>query len=282
MEAIAKIVATWYADSISKCNVGKTISDIMGGGGDGASTISAVSKKAMETCYSLMGDMSSVGLAIAILFFVMALIELITTERFTLEFFIKFFGKLAVAMILIVNAQPLAEGIVKFGEGLQETIVVSVEGENYVDEVRKTAYDAKYNEIMNTPGLSLIAVIMDSLTLLLINMITWVLEAVVYLIAFTRLLEMGVRGIFIPIAIGLMSDDGWHGAGGRYIKKFLAICSQGAVLVAIGVITETAMRQTLIVKDGMAPNILIVLGLAFASISLMFKSIGIVNDVFGA
>ena len=40
--------------------------------------------------------------------------------------------------------------------------------------------------------------------------------------------------MFFPIAMGLMSDDGWRGAGGRYLKKFLAVCCQSAVLVVIG------------------------------------------------
>ena len=101
--------------------------------------------------------------------------------------------------------------------------------------------------------------------------------------------------MFFPIAMGLMSDDGWRGAGGRYLKKFLAVCCQSAVLVVIGGLCAYLMRtlaQTVISNIQntggevnltlLVGNFSLMLGVGVAMISAMMKSIGIVNDMFGA
>ena len=109
----------------------------------------------------------------------------------------------------------------------------------------------------------------------------------------------------MPIACALLSDDGWRGAGGRYIRKFIGICAQGAVMVVIGQLTggimgaicssmKSSMRakvDTAIANAGTKPGFGLVIdivestvaivGIGVACVSLMFKSIGIVNDVFG-
>lgn len=106
-------------------------------------------------------------------------------------------------------------------------------------------------------------------------------------------MEMSVRASFMPIAFALLADDGWRGAGGRYIRKYLAICCQSVVLCMIGGLHSIAFNKLILVfntniaeggaADGSVPGaMLFMFGLSFATISLMFKSIGIVNDVFGA
>lgn len=123
------------------------------------------------------------------------------------------------------------------------------------------------------------------------------IKVLVYVIAFTRLIELCARGCFIPIAAGLVSDDGWRGAGGRYFRKFLAICSQSAILVVIGKIASYALGTignsiltnlpSLVTAGTMGilnigGQLAIMIGIGIAMVSVMFKSIGIVNDAFGA
>jgi hypothetical protein len=126
------------------------------------------------------------------------------------------------------------------------------------------------------------------MTLGIINILCMALSVVTYFIAFSRIIELCVRGAFLPIGLSLMSDDGWHGAGGRYLKKFIAIVCQGAVLVAIAQITGKIMEafmtniMTNFTLGNATSSILMMVCIGIACVSVMFKSIGITNDIFGA
>jgi hypothetical protein len=121
-----------------------------------------------------------------------------------------------------------------------------------------------------------------------IELVMLVMEVITWMLAFTRLLEICVRGMFLPIGLSLMSDDGWHGAGGRYLKKFIAVVCQSAVLIAIAKITTLILTSA---ATGMVTNLnmstiiqslLVMVMVAIACVSVMFKSVGICNDIFGA
>lgn len=46
-----------------------------------------------------------------------------------------------------------------------------------------------------------------------------IMKISMYFILFSRLIEMAVRAAFMPIAVGLVTDGGWSGSAGRYIKN---------------------------------------------------------------
>ena len=106
-------------------------------------------------------------------------------------------------------------------------------------------------------------------------------------------MEMAVRASFMPIAIGLVTDGGWSGSAGRYIKKYVALCMQGPALVLIGQLSAnimgeatsmsmggdglTGIASALFQLGGMVPMIAV----AVATIGLAKQSITILNDVMG-
>lgn len=277
-------IAELYADAYTNMKIGETVKEAMGGG---ESSASVACQSVIDMCINqICPAISGIGLAIAIVFFLIALLELSTSERLTLEFFIKFFSKLVISVVLISSCSQLVNACVDFGNALTISLTgPATGGPGYTwEEIKNNYYDS-----FKEADLAWIFMVIDSLSgILIINIVSKVLTVVIYIVSFTRMLEMGVRGALMPIALGMMSDDGWRGAGGRYIRKFLAVCSQGAVLVLIGELSNTVMltcsNAMMDFSDGVPAtgSFLVLLGVAFASVSLMFKSMGIINDVFGA
>ena len=109
-----------------------------------------------------------------------------------------------------------------------------------------------------------------------------------------------MRAAFLPVALALLSDDGWRGAGGRYIKKLLAVTAQGAVLIVICFMTKKLMDNAagsmasfaLSSSEDLAEMFKNILGtlkgplanlaIGVAGIAFMFKSMQVTSDVFGA
>lgn len=280
-ENMEALVAGWFGNAYSNMNVGKFLLNAMGGEPDsiGATVKSAV----MSEIGSYNTFFQGIGMAIALLFFLMAMIDLSTSERLTLEFFIKFFSKLVIALFLIDMAPELVNKIVEFGDAVM-TQMSNSNGFEETDELIKQYRN--YLETSDPRTHWILLIVQSACTVGLIYIISFVVIVVAYIVGFTRLLELGVRGAFMPIALGLIADDGWRGPGGRYIRKFIAVCVQGAALIVISTVSSKAMGMTGVGvvsgNDGGFIGLLSIAGLAFATISMMFKSIGIINDVFGA
>lgn len=244
----------------------------------------------------LYTSMQPVAIAISMIFFLISIIELANSDRFSLEQFIKFFSKFVISFFLIVNCKALVEGINEFGTDFMGLIGgASING----DELSGTGEfrTSIVNAFEDAEDISF----MDPLIIMVVtvapmSLATMAMTVVAYVVAASRAIELIIRSSMMPIAFGLISDDGWRGAGGRYIKKYLALVTQGAVLVLIGKVVNAIMGEvgkTLIdimhtadTKEKLYAAIpvalIIIVSVGFAAVTTMFKSIGIVNDVFGA
>lgn len=266
----------------------------------------------------------STAVAIAALFFFIATIELGMQERLTLDIFIKHFAKFAAAVFLIINSSVIFSAIIDFGGGMTQMVgefgkakkersdqdkadlkkdredeivdaIVVYSLSNRTLEDKNAAVEKltpKFAENINSLGEAFTAIITVSILGGVLTLASKALLIICYVVAFTRLLEMFIRGAFLPIAFALMSDDGWKGAGGRYVRKFAAVCSQGAVLTMIGNLASAIITTVVLASvgqlggttgfDGALGFLMIILGVSVAIVSIMYKSIGIINDVFGA
>ena len=275
-------VAKWYADAYDSLNLTPTIMDAFSSTGEG-SVSSAMDAIINLMTGTLMDLFQSLGFAIAMLFFIIALVDLSSSDRLTMEFFIKFFSKFVLAIFMISEAPQIVIGCINLGNGICNLL-------SDVEEVGEfLTWETVYNsvrETLNDRGTGIIAGIKNvvaGLPVLIISLVGLALKAIVYVIAFSRIFELGVRGSFLPVAMGLMSDDGWKGSAGRYIKKFMAVCSQGAVIVMIGYLFKAIAGY--FIKDFVATlavgDLVMMIGVSVACISVMFKSLGFINDVFG-
>lgn len=269
-------------------------------GVDGTTQLSQISTQVHSVVKgTAIPALQGVGFAIALLFFLLALIDLLRSERLTTETYIKIFINLFIAIFFIFNADELYSRLISFGDGLGTQVANIFGRETWVAPTKEELYEkfVYFAELPKTDphhqhwmGILATCFIAGAP----VYLICMALTIVTYMIAFSRLIELAVRGAFLPIGIAMLSDDGFRGAGGRYFKKFMAICAQVAVLIMIAGITtliigtvgknftEGILSGTQMDLQTVAGRLLVVVGAAVACVSVMFKSIGLINDVFGA
>lgn len=289
-DATINIAANSIADAFENINkVGTTMSNILAKSNDGMgiSVGNITSSVVDDMASTIQPALQGTACAISVLFFLIALLDLANSDRFSLEQFIKFFAKLAISAVLILNCQELTTKILEFGDAFTSVLGGAQGASDSFD--KQTIVDKVTEGYKNEQDLSFITPLCDALLVAApMAIISKVLVIVTYVVAMTRMIEIAIRSCFMPIAFALMSDDGWRGAGGRYIRKFIAICAQGGVLVIIGKVTTTIIAKVgLETANNFSPDnvgqaLIIMIGVGVACVSVMFKSIGIVNDVFGA
>lgn len=273
-----------------------------GTSGDSVGDTSSVAATSISTLTTTINDlvanqviesMKSLGFAIAALFFLISMIELINSDRLTIELFVKFFARLAVGVAAVAYCDEIYDICTKFGVALTKEMAgifqsASNDAYSVPDDIGEKINKA-HSKVLDGIG-TLISVFFSMAPCYIASFVLLILT---YVLAFTRLFEMGARGCFLPIAMGMMSDDGWRGAGGRYLKKFLAVCCQSAAMVVIsGLATYLMGSLASPIINGLAEgdinfttlvgNIALMIGVGVAMVSAMMKSIGVVNDLFGA
>ena len=307
------IKENWIVDQFTEAitgtgGLGKTLTDIVlekSTVNGKASVIANLQSDLSGVAASVTASMQALALAISLVFFLIALLELSTTERLTLEFFIKFFSKLVISVALIFAIPTLLNLIPKFGGALADSYnkaafamgshSSSSPGDVLDANKARESIAAMVNKAYNAEGMKMAVVFEGFVFGILMKVASFIITGIAYIVCVSRLLELTVRGCFMPIAVALISDDGWRGAGGRYIRKYIAVACQGAVIVMIGKLTQFIMGKAgLAVINNLAASVdnyslsagiegtFVLLAIAIACVSMLFKSIGIVNDVFGA
>lgn len=267
--------------------------DIMSGSDpNGALKISETTNYVRDVATSICTAIKSLGFALALLFFLTSIIEFAKEERLTLETFIKYFSKFFVAVGFVAAADTILNAVwglgQEIGDFLSEVVPKLSTGSTSMDVA--FAYSLTQSDITAGSELNIWTALGNLVAVgglaLIFNIVGLAMMGIMYFIAFSRLIEMGTRGAFLPVAFGLLADDGWRGAGGRYLKKFLAVCAQVGILIVISDLGSNVIGSVgnNIVTGGTHPfqSMAILCGTAFALISAMFKSIGWMNDVFGA
>lgn len=276
----------------------------------------------------LMPAFSGVGIAIAVTYFLISIISLVTEDRLTPEFLAKFFAKLAISVAVIMWSDTILKAIIEFGDAmgrmfsnwttadfLNTSTTLNTEfdlfANAFIDEVCAdygftcTGTFSKHNLVWKetSNAIGIIGAIGAALTLLLNSVLLTLLSylvlpivsAIIYFIEISRLIELYIRGSLLPIAAGVMADDGWRGTGGRYIKKILALATQKIVLSLTCTMTSAMAVNYLLSQlktaagDGAVAFIaasfsmmITAIVICFAGIAFMFKSLQVVNDLWGA
>lgn len=252
---------------------------------------------------SFMPTIMSLAYLITFMFFLLGLIDLCISERLTFEAFVKQFAFLALGWGAIYFSPEVYDAIFKFGNAFStfigSTFNPGLSGSN---PNTYTALDSALTNLLSQGNMTwvillLLSTIITPITLL----ISAGLLVVIYVISFSRLIEIAVRGCLMPIGFSLLSEDGWRGAGGRFFKKMLALCCQGGAIAMIGKIIEGIVL--IVQKDaftqlsvdiadgvfeayknfviGIISGEVIVVGAAVAGIAILFKSLQLINEAFG-
>ena len=179
----------------------------------------------------------SVGLqplagAICCLFMLINLVELAANDKFTLEMFMMFFVKVALSLALIKATPSLIElgnavsveasaTVDKFTDSYSSSDSLDDELQSIADDLSADTGDGKVNALTNVA-------IRASLGMSQLG--AFIVSLFVGTVLISRLFELALRGAFMPLAMGFISEEGVKGASMRYLKQYLAVWLQGPAI----------------------------------------------------
>lgn len=225
----------------------------------------------MQSGYNIMIGISA---ALITLYFLMDLIEQIQRgQGQTPELLLRSFLKVVIAVELIIHGFDLFITLRQVGDSLTSSLTsvtsIASGGMNVADQIVPTG--EKWYTYLGLVFQLILPFAFSKIIYLGINVT-----------CYARIIELVVRTVFAPVAIADIFHDGMHSPGVRYIKKYIAVCLQGAVIICILAITSTISASAL---SGMAGNdnfIWATLAINFSALMAILKSQGLANDVAGA
>lgn len=185
----------------------------------------------------------SIGVMLLFVYFIVALVDKLSSDTFTWETLWRQFALLLAAKYIMENGFQLLEII--FNIGMATAARVSALGDPSVSE---TAVDAaaiidKFTGSF-TGFFAIIGELIMMLYLLIPWLLSWIMGLCVSIICYSRVIEIYVRATFAPIALSDFFHSGLHGSGWRYLKSFLAVALQGALILVIGMIYSALFNRT--------------------------------------
>ena len=236
----------------------------------------------------IMEYLCGIGLAIAMAYFAIAIIQMAMEDKLTPEQMLKAGAKLVISVCVIMWSPDILEAMFDFGRAFAKMfgdarfhdISVPISGKVQVAQYSSGSivgfktmnftvghfdlndaidtFFGTYNAIIRAvgliPGINLGAslgvfmwcLLNIALMMIISALVIPIINLCVMFIKLTRIIELGVRGSLMPIAAGLMADDGWRGAGGRYVRKLLALCIQLGIVNLTMAITGIMMQAVMV------------------------------------
>ncbi len=236
---------------------------------------------AYSVVHAIYNTIMSIGVMLLFVYFIVSLVDKLSSDTFTWEMLWRQFALLLAAKYIMENGFQLLELI--FNIGMATAAQVSALGDPSVSE---TAIDAAaiIDEFTGsfTGFYAIIGDVIMMLYLLIPWLLSWIMGLCVSIICYSRVIEIYVRATFAPIALSDFFHSGLHGPGWRYLKSFLAVALQGALILVVGMI-YSALFKGLVLDQ--TDNLLVFLGkyiVIYASaVMLMFKSQSLSKELVG-
>ena len=225
-------------------------------------------------------SLTSVALSLIVMYFLFSITDKVAQGQMTIEIFVPEFIKLLAAAFLVLEGYNFFKLLISLGESITKTV-----GNSFTND--PTTNNLRYMVETNADDSAIVQV--SVLAVLIIPTIFGLLARLsIYVVCIGRALEIIVRLALSPIAVADVFGNGLNSGGFRYIKKFLAVTLQGAVIVVIIHIMGTLNATLAIPPDNdtsvsaLFGNLMKVVFVNLAGVALIIKSQSIVNDVVGA
>ncbi|MBQ8598893.1 MAG: hypothetical protein IJ411_02105 [Oscillospiraceae bacterium] len=247
----------------------------------------------------------SVAVMLMFVYFLLALVDKMTSENFSWDQVWRQMALLLAAKMLMEHGYDLLKLMSDVGielismitAGISDITGLGIEynaaGEIVGFKVNVWGGDATAKSLLDNYhvefGFGILSGIYNLLSdaLLFVQLIlpwlfSWIMRIAMKIICYTRLIEIYVRAAFAPIALSDFFKNGFQGGGWRYLKSFLAVCLQGALILCIAVMFATLCQELL---DPTETSLFTFIGYYFAfgcsALMLMFKSLGLTKDIMG-
>lgn len=214
-----------------------------------------------------------IGRLFCVLYFLLSLMDAASRDSFTIDAFVKSLAKLVI--IFIIFSPDTLQKITYFARAIEyKTLQVianaTIEGATANGLIEHVA-NVKDAQLW---GLGVL-LSMDSLAAVT-NISALVVAAC---ISISRAVEILAYQTFLPLAMGSLYDGGLRSPGMRYIKKWMALYLQGAVIIVVAALVSKLSSEALFPSLGI--TLVIDIAYALVVISLLTKSKSIANDIMG-
>lgn len=225
-----------------------------------------------------------IAIMLIIMYFLLHVIEKLTSENFTWEQLAREICMLLVGKFMIEYGFEILEVLFSLGLNVLNNLSSTFGGPGSTT----AAIDGE--ALLNTfkESRSINGILGDMMMiayLLFPRLLSWIMGLAVKVICYTRVIEIYLRAAYAPIALSDFFQNGMNGSGWRFLKNFMAVCLQGAIILTIAVIYSTAFSavfRTLIESES---NLFEFIGiwLAFmcSAVMLMFKSLSLSKEFVG-
>lgn len=158
----------------------------------------------------------------------------------TMSMWLKVLIKIAIGIFLIVSVKEILNGIDTIGQWI-------------IDSIAQAPFASGPGEVnIGSLGGSM-----------LIAVFSLFLIAYIKICSYALMIEIGIRRIFAPLAVGSIITNGIRSAGMRYLRKYLAVYLKMGIMVVTlligGVLTKAIIGGQTVgeyMLDGMTPGIL--------------------------
>lgn len=206
------------------------------------------------------------------IYFIMALMDKLSSDNFTGEQFVKLLIKLVFSIAVIDNITDLSLMIMEFGTTFMNMMTGSLGSFATVDAEELTS------------EMGLIQQMGTFVVLLLPWIASFLLRLAMYVLAYGRTLEIGLRAALAPIGCADLITGGTNSSGFRYIKRMIGISLQGAIMLAVISCAGTLCNYTLDSTAGITDLTFIVqyFGIMAAMVGTMAASKSLAFEIVGA
>lgn len=228
-----------------------------------------------------------IAVMLLFIYFMIALVDKMSSENFTWEQLWRQMAMLLAAKYLIENGFDLLKLLFELGMAVAskvESFTVSLSqnpDSGVTDETAKVIIEG-FKEGLGLGGIMKVFESMILFIYLLIPwLLSWIMRLCVSIICYSRIIEIYARATFAPIALSDFFHSGLQSGGWRYLKNFLAVSLQGAMLLVIAVIFSALFKQLTVDEQNLFSFIGTYLAFFASAIMLMFKSLSLTKELLG-
>lgn len=235
---------------------------------------------AWEYVAKIMNDiLIPIGCSLMVIYFLVALIDKSSSGQFNFESFFKCFIQLVVATLLVTNLIDIINIILSVGYVLigqaADTVGSGAVAADLVQEAKDKLWangDGFFTQLGN------LAVVLFPFIM------SFIVRLGVLLVAYTRIFELMVTTMFMPMSMGDIFTEGLHGAAMRNIKRLLAVSLQGFGVYAVCVLFSRIQNGILTTYTEWTDFFTIagtVIVLGFSCLATCFKVLPMIKDALG-
>lgn len=265
---IPMVLGSSLIKDMSNMLMGETVGNV--------SSIQTAISGAADSVSDVLMPIASVLICI---YFVIELMDKITNDNFNTDQFIKLLIKLVFAIVIVKNANTIAENIASFGTTFTEAI--------------GTAGIKAGSEIeANVSDLGMVDKIATLVVMLIPFFVALIIRLAANFMVFSYLMEIQIRTALAPLGFADLISGGTNSNGFKYLKKLLALAIQGGIMIIIMICASQLIEAISISQldenawslENIVESIMMifqVMAAQVAMLGLMGSAKTIANDVIG-